>query len=306
MPRRPTLPGIPLAAVEIARAQDGLITTAQAESCGLNRGAIEKLARTGGWRRVLRGVWWPPFDGRGDLTLLQRSRAAVLAVGEGVICLPTAAALLGVDGAPRDDRIHISIDPDATRSQCAGVVLHWFALGAADVVDVDGLRCTSPQRLLFDAARAWDRDHVVSTLDSSLNRGVIDGSDLDGLAQRLPARRRGLVALADGRSESPLESRVRLLLVDAGTAPEELQHELRDADGRLVARLDLAWPSRRVAVECDGLAYHSDPQALLRDRARQDDINHLGWRLIRVTWDDWLHRPHDVVRRVRRALAAAA
>ena len=65
----------------------------------------------------------------------------------------------------------------------------------------------------------------------------------------MPKRLRAALALADGRSESTFETLVRLLLVRAGLAPETLQLEVFDQNGRLYARLDMAWPSVKVGLE---------------------------------------------------------
>jgi very-short-patch-repair endonuclease len=113
------------------------------------------------------------------------------------------------------------------------------------------------------------------------------------------------LALADGRSESALETLLRLLLVRAGVGPETLQLKLYDARGRRIARVDLAWPSRWVAVEADGREYHDKPEALYRDRDRQNDVVIGGWTVLRFTWYDVVHRPVQVVEQVRAALAQA-
>ncbi|WP_232291906.1 endonuclease domain-containing protein [Frankia sp. QA3] len=87
--------------------------------------------------------------------------------------------------------------------------------------------------------------------------------------------------------------------------PDDLPQQDRALGGRPVARLDLAWPSRLVAVEADGAAYHRQPRALFRDRARQNDLLSVGWTLLRFTWADVLGRPAGVVDLVGRALALA-
>ncbi|MBG0563224.1 hypothetical protein [Actinoplanes aureus] len=58
-----------------------------------------------------------------------------------------------------------------------------------------------------------------------------------------------------------MESRLRLLLVDAGVPPPVPQFEVRDEDGRLIGRVDLAWPARRVAHEYEGDHHRSRPSS---------------------------------------------
>jgi very-short-patch-repair endonuclease len=97
---------------------------------------------------------------------------------------------------------------------------------------------------------------------------------------------------------------IRLLLVRAGLTPETLQLRLFTRDGVCYARLALAWPSRKLAVEADGREPHDAPDALYRDRSRQNDLVLAGWTVLRFTWSDVRHRPAWVVAQVRRALAA--
>jgi very-short-patch-repair endonuclease len=107
--------------------------------------------------------------------------------------------------------------------------------------------------------------------------------------------------LVDGRAESPLETRLRLLLRDASLPPEEVQWPVTSG-GRAVARLDLAWPSRRVDVEVDGNATHDDPRALYRGPIRQNELTALGRTVLRFTWADVVRSPAYVVAAVAPAI----
>lgn len=93
------------------------------------------------------------------------------------------------------------------------------------------------------------------------------------------------MGLADGRAESPFESRVRAELITARLPPPDLQHVIDDGD-RFLARVDLAWPSHRLAVEADGAGVHASAEALRADLRRQNLIVAAGWRLLRFTWAD--------------------
>jgi very-short-patch-repair endonuclease len=104
--------------------------------------------------------------------------------------------------------------------------------------------------------------------------------------------------LADARSESALETRVRLVLVFAGLTPEVLQLNVFDRDGRWIARVDMAWPSKRLVVEADGREYHDRLEALHADRDKQNRIASAGWTVLRFTWFDVTTRPGYIVERV--------
>jgi hypothetical protein len=80
-------------------------------------------------------------------------------------------------------------------------------------------------------------------------------------AEQPGARRcRGLdrvVALADPRAESPMETRLRLNLVAAGLPVPEVQYEIVDEYGFVLARADLACPGGRLDIEFDGGAHYT-------------------------------------------------
>jgi very-short-patch-repair endonuclease len=146
-------------------------------------------------------------------------------------------------------------------------------------------------------------DELGCLFDSALRAGW-QASD-SRFSRRAERRVRAALTLADARSESAFETLIRRLLVRAGLAPEALQHEVRDADGRFLARLDMAWPSLRLAVEADGRAHHDTLPALYRDRVRANDLALAGWTILRFTWADLQQRPEWVVAQVRRAIAGA-
>jgi very-short-patch-repair endonuclease len=63
----------------------------------------------------------------------------------------------------------------------------------------------------------------------------------------------------------------------------------------MIARVDLAYPDARLAIEVDGHAFHSSRRDWQRDRHRQNALIRLGWRVYRVTWEDATRRPRQVV-----------
>ena len=147
-------------------------------------------------------------------------------------------------------------------------------------------------------------DELVCLLDSALRAGW--APEELSFTRRAWRLLRPALAPADPRSESPFETLLRLLLAQAGLGPETLQRLVYDADGRIAARLDLAWPSVKLALEADGRAYHDSLTALYHDRERANDLEVLGWMILRFTWADLKGRPGWVVSQVRRALAALA
>ena len=124
------------------------------------------------------------------------------------------------------------------------------------------------------------------------------------------AGRRGIVAvrellpLADERAESPMESEARLAMIDGGLPIPELQYEIIDGNGE-VRRVDFAWPDERVAVEYEGLDWHSGAEAMRRDRTRQTALMDVGWIVIAIVFEDVRYRAWDFVARIDRQLRRA-
>lgn len=73
--------------------------------------------------------------------------------------------------------------------------------------------------------------------------------------------------------------------------------------GELIGVLDIALPDRRIAIEIDGWAYHSDVDRFQRDRSRQNALVALGWTILRFTWADLTQRPGYVRAMVARLAA---
>ncbi|MFF0149703.1 hypothetical protein [Micromonospora sp. NPDC005203] len=178
-----------------------------------------------------------------------------------------------------------------------------------DVAEIAGVRATSPLRTVADVLLRVDRYPAVSVLDSALSRGRVNPAQLAVIPSLIRGRRgavaaRACLAEADGRAQSPLETRSRLRCVDGRVPPDTLQLQVRDDDGYLLGIGDLGWRSPRVIAEADGRDAHATPEALFADRRRQNRLINAGWTILRFTWRDTLH-PDYIPHTVREAIAAA-
>ncbi|WP_141681897.1 endonuclease domain-containing protein, partial [Mycobacterium malmoense] len=106
----------------------------------------------------------------------------------------------------------------------------------------------------------------------------------------------------DPGAQSPRESYLRLLLIDAGLPRPQTQIPVLGVDGMPVAYLDLGWAEDMVAVEYDGDQHRTDRGQYVKDIRRMEMLEQLGWTIVRVVAED---RPAAIVRRVRDALAAS-
>lgn len=208
-------------------------------------------------------------------------------------------------GLPVDDggEVHVTI-PAGTRRRALAVGTRVHRTRRWDAELLDGVPVTSLVRTLADVAASEPLGRSVPVLDAGL-RHTTRAAILTATPPRGPAvaRTRLALELADQRAESPLESRLRLLLVRAGLPPDDVQHEVRER-GRFLARVDLWYEG--LVIEADGFAFHSAREDYRRDRRRQRSLTRLGLGYLPFAWEDVHHRPDQVVEDVRLTLAARA
>jgi hypothetical protein len=217
---------------------------------------------------------------------------------------PTAAWLHGLD-VPPCTPVEITVPPACGIAMRAGVGLRRSELAAGEVVMISGLPATSALRTLADLGRRPPLVEAVATLDSALNKALLDLGELRAWADDHAAYRgikllRQAVDLAEPATESVMETRLRLVLVLAGLPRPEAQVSLFDAAGGFLGRPDLYYRAHRLGLEYDG-ATHRD--SLVADNRRQNRLLHGGYRLLRFTAADVLSTPDSVVALVRSALA---
>lgn len=170
-------------------------------------------------------------------------------------------------------------------------------LADCDVTTTGPIRLTSAARTLVDCPRERELDDAVVAMDAALLAGDTDRQQREEAtlaARHWPGAPRAAraAALADGRAESPLESRGRLRIVGAGITPPELQVEIRTA-GRLVGVVDGWFDEAAVAVEFDGRIKYRDPwrgrspeQVLWDGKRREDEMRSLDIRFVRIADSD--------------------
>jgi len=114
-----------------------------------------------------------------------------------------------------------------------------------------------------------------------------------------------VLALVDRRAGSPMETRLRMLLISAGLPRPQVQWVVQDPVAREAVWLDLAYPEHRIGIEYDG-AEHTRPERVLRDIRRGTRLVDQGWRVYRYTKLEIYTEPDLIVTEVRRALRRAA
>jgi hypothetical protein len=308
-----------------AEGQDWLLTADQAYCCGVLPSELAARVRSSECRPILRGVYLLNPDLYDQLPQRVLWRAALLAHGPtAMLVAGTGARALGVAGMRSEERIVEVALSDAVprhprlvealhdpRDAVIEVVVRQIPVASDEVVLCDGLPVRAARFTVVDAALDVDRMSALALLDSSLHKGLVSPEELAASIAAAKGRPgiqqlRPLAQLADGRAESPLESRVRLACVDGDLPPDDLQHEVHNSRGWLVAIGDLGWFKRRrrpLLAEADGKAPHALPEPVYRDRRRGNSLVSELCDTVRFVWEDTL-RPAYIQSVVRAALAA--
>lgn len=166
---------------------------------------------------------------------------------------------------------------------------------------------TTPARTFIDLAPKLPLVELVVVGDAILRRlGTLP--DLETAVGRA-ARRRGVVRarqalpLLRARVDSPMETRLRLLLVTAGLPCPEVNVPVYDATGGFLGTGDLVYRDARVVIEYEGDQHRTDRQQWRNDLWRYERFADAGWLVVRVSADDVLRRPDFTVLRIRRLLS---
>jgi hypothetical protein len=293
--------------VELAAAQHRAFTRRQAAALYFDHRRIATAKRAG----------WLAEPAPGVLTLTgappswhQRLMVLVLAGGgHGVVSHRAAARLHRLDGF--DHPGMAVVEASVTRSfrlRLPETVTHHITpLDPCDVAVVDGLPCTSIARTLADLGSVVRDRRRVSQALTAARRRAINLDALRATAERLHRPGQSgtgtLLRLLDaipteGRvPDSWFEELLRFCLDSPRLPPLVTQHPIVDADGRVVARADIAFPSVKLGLEAHSRRFHFGPVLEPLDEDRDLDAAACGWELLYLGWYA-TKRPADVLRRV--------
>jgi hypothetical protein len=254
------------------------------------------------WRRLFRDVY---ADSSLAVTHELRARAAAAVLVPGAVLTGRSAAVLwGVELAGPADDVELTVPPGRSRSVVPGVRVRRAVVGAGQCTRRRGVAVTTPEATAVALARTGPLDEAVVIVDQFVVSGMADLHPIRALAGSATGRgcrqARTAVALADGLAGSPQETRLRLLIGRSGLPAPTAQFSVYDGPV-FVARVDFAWPERRVAVEYDGL-WHAEEGQFAKDRRRLNRLLAAGWRVVFVTAAD-LRRPGGLITRIAEELA---
>jgi len=259
-----------------------------------------KALQTKRWIRMSRGQYVSSRLRR-DVTLTLRAVARRMPA-EFAFSGKTAAWLLGLDMPPCEP-VEVTIDRRRSLRARAGIRLRRAALPECDVITIKGFPATSGLRTVRDLASIRDPVECVVAIDMAVRARIVKLHDVAAYVNTHPGekgikRLRRATALADPRSESAMETRLRIELINARLPHPSVQAELPDASGSFIGRADLYYADRRLVIEFDG---DNHRHRLVSDLRRQNALLNAGYHVLRFTAAD-LRAPASVVELVRQAL----
>ena len=252
------------------------------------------------WRRL--GAELYCWNGLREDPWLHLSALTRLLASDAVFAGTTAGWMFGLDLAPSDP-VEIIVGLDSSIRSREGLSVRRCELSPSDVATIRGLRATSINRTLRDLSLRLPALDALIAIDMAFHLRLTDAENLrrhaDAAHGEAGAQRLRSLATLGAAAESPMETRLRWLLIQAGLPCPEVQPNLRDRWRRFLGRADLYYAEARLILEYDG-ANHRD--RLADDNRRQNLLINAGYRILRFTATDIHQRPEVVVEQVRGAL----
>ena len=209
--------------------------------------------------------------------------------------------------APDSADVHVSMLTRDARCRRSGVAAHLAGAGVR-VTTRYGLAISTPVQAFLDLSGVGvNLVDLVIAGDSLVKATKLDPAALVEAADEWRGRHakmaRRAARLVRAGVDSPMETRLRLLLVLAGLPEPDANFILRAPDGSWRRRFDLCYPGARLIIEYDGRQHAFDHEQWSGDIARREELDGLAWRLIVVESDGIYADPLRTLQRVRDALA---
>lgn len=247
-------------------------------------------------------------DAPAPLELIARTLCDTILPGA-VISHQTAAELYGWPVPQRlsyadAGLLHCRLPPADRRSAGRSVHVHRRLVGPES--RWARMPVSPPLEVLCDVAGAFGRIELVACIESAIGPYCPGPTlTLPQLVEQLAAAspQKGIAAvraalpLVRENVESPKETVVRLMLIDAGFLEPAINVPIWTPGATFPFRLDLAYPEQKIAIEYDGDWHRTDQRRFQLDRRKDDVLHELGWRVVRVTVRD-LREPRELFARL--------
>ncbi|WP_193047884.1 hypothetical protein [Mycolicibacterium baixiangningiae] len=266
----------------------------------LARGEMSRARLRTAYRAIFPDVYQPAIA---EPSLYHNTVGAWLwSKRRGVVTGRAAAALHGAEWV--DENAPIELIWRNNRPP-RGIIARNDRFACDEVVEISGMAVASIQRTALDLGRFLPRGAAVAHLDALARATGLSVEHVLPLADRYKGARglqrcREAVDLMDAGAQSPKETWLRLLLIDAGFPRPATQIPVLDDYGDPFAYLDMGWEDVMIAVEYDGKQHQHDRLRYVWDHKRLTRLRRRGWLHVRVIAED---RPYEIVQRVRESWA---
>ena len=273
-------------------------TRADAVAVGID----PRILRTSRFRRIFRGVY---VASAVPETPALRARAALaLHPPDAFISHTDAAREYGLP-VPDTPDTHVTVFHQVDRRRRPGIRVH-VATSPARVVTYRNVRLSHPFRMFLELAGVLSLvdlvvvgDAMVKVFDiapARLVHEMVTSTDHHAVAARRAARyvRAGV--------DSPMETRLRMLIVLAGFPEPVVNKIIRHGDGEWSIRLDLCYPHLKLIIEYDGWQHRLEQKQWSRDLQRREWLDSQGWRMIVINSDAFYGEPLQTLHRIRAAM----
>jgi hypothetical protein len=237
-------------------------------------------------------------------TLTIRTLAALtVSPATSVVTHHTAAKLWG-GIPPESSEIHVTVSR-VNRPKIEGIRPH-RVVSLPQSVRRRGLPVTSAERTFLDIGRWCDLvdlvvlgDSLVKAKATTPERLVAAAAEWDGPHRRLLARAASFVR---DKVDSPMESRLRMLIVLAGLPEPVVNFDIVDDGGHVRYRIDLSFPAEKLGIEFDGRHHIERQEQWEGDLLRREDLEDDDWKFVVVLSSQVYGDPANVLARVEAAM----
>ncbi|AEV71825.1 hypothetical protein MycrhN_1202 [Mycolicibacterium rhodesiae NBB3] len=257
----------------IVASNGGVASAAQLRTAGWSRSQINALFAQG-WLPLRRG-WYASSSANSQVVRAVSSGGALGCV--------SALRMQGV-WVP-DSELHVRYSARARRSRSGVRSCHPYRLDPPVLTAIDPMEIA-----VASAANCLDAEGLVIVLDSMLNMRMIEMADARATVAASRFARHDLAERCDPKSESGTETIIRLRLRAAGI------HLRTQVAIPGVGRVDFL-VGNRLIIEADSREHHLSKYQV--DRTRDRVATGLGFMVIRLTYEDVVHRWNVVVGDIR-------
>lgn len=267
-------------------------------------GIDPKILRRSLFRRIFRGVY---ISRQVPVSPFVRAEAAVVLHPPGAFASHVSAARIYGLPVPTDSFEHVTVLGQQDRRKRPEIKTH-VAEASAKVLRHRGVPVSHPFQMFVELASILSLVDLVVVGDALVKVFDVPAEALVQWCRESKHRHaaralRAALYVRDG-VDSPMETRLRMLIVLAGLPEPEVNHKLYDEFGGLRRRLDLSYPWLKLIVEYDGRHHIERVENWGSDLVRREEFDDDGWKTLIVTANDIYKTPEATLLRLRRNLIA--